>query len=784
MFTYSFDLLQCLWLRMESAHSANDAELMEQASANPMGAAELVQLGSGDASDCAGLAQQAAEMPAEEKTTAGKGVQYKLFRWMQPAKDDGCPAVTPPDPKVGRPKKPANPAADEELRKVVEEQAKQIQHLKEEWERQRLSDGKSRRRSCGSSEIVHTQSETSVGESVVSFGSPAQSAVVMPLLKSNRKQPGVKKISGRQDCTAVERIAMVDHMKTEMKKHARPQDFWRQMSKYYGRPVKQLQRFMDRYQADQEFVQRRKLGKGFGIGVHSRAGAKKRWMEVKKGLGKRSGGAGVKDEFQMPKERVKTWFEMERGNGITVYPADLLGRYLQEFKMELVELLKQQDAEFALERQIRIQKLEGRALKIMQSESYIKTTKMKLQAFVGAVAVSPSRTSVLTMEQEKVRARLTWQNLDYRIWQAAFAEEGELESLVADPVQFIENRHKTVIGFSDQIPVWVKMGSSGRQLFLETELKRSSKGGKSSAEGQEGQEGQRAAEDDEGEVVEMDTSGAPPEKSTLTRADGKSEEDKFRITYEARQVLVGYFEKGEEKPFCIVEKGLLVCAGKHCRLSNISADGKWIRDEKFIYAGVQTERKAGESVGNLMKGWRKLRSQNPELFEKLTVMQQPAAFVDSIIYVWSSEEMAEKYSQSIWVRDCFAAAFSPAAAAAGSLAQSLPSFVAAKMTPILQLTDSDFSARFKAAATRAKMELRSKIRQQFEDLQLRPRFACGLYEILFVADRAHRYCEALKHRRVIKCKITAANFVVGGGGNGGGGCSCCCFVALVVVVGS
>jgi hypothetical protein len=309
------------------------------------------------------------------------------------------------------------------------------------------------------------------------------------------------------------------------------------------------------------------------------------------------------------------------------------------------------------------------------------------------------------------------------------------------------------------------MGSSGRQLFMDTEVRRSSTADKSAAEGLEGEDAEGQGE----KGVEMKKRKGPPEKSTLTRADGKSEEDKFRITYEARQVLLGFFEDSTEKPWMVVEKGLLVCAGKRCRLNNISEDGKWLRDESFIYAGQLIERKAGESVGNLMKGWRKLRSQSPELFEKLTVMQQPAAFVDSIIYVWSAEEMAEKYSQSIWNRDCFAAAFSPAAAAAGSLCNSLPAFVAAKMTPVLQLTDTDFSARFKAAASRAKMELRSKIRAEFEALKLRPKFQCGLYEILFVADRAHRYCEAWRKEQINTSKVSVINCVV-------------CVVLLVVVV--
>ena len=55
--------------------------------------------------------------------------------------------------------------------------------------------------------------------------------------------------------------------------------------------------------------------------------------------------------------------------------------------------------------------------------------------------------------------------------QAAFADTEELKKHVADPEAWMQNRRKTVIGFSDQIPVWVKIGR-GKQVYAEPELKR------------------------------------------------------------------------------------------------------------------------------------------------------------------------------------------------------------------------------------------------------------------------------------------------------------------------
>ena len=60
---------------------------------------------------------------------------------------------------------------------------------------------------------------------------------------------------------------------------------------------------------------------------------------------------------------------------------------------------------------------------------------------------------------------------------------------------------------------------------------------------------------------------------------------------------------------------IVVVFGQHCRLENISPDGRRLQSEQFTYQGVETVRKAGEAVGGtLMREWRKLRQSHPELF--------------------------------------------------------------------------------------------------------------------------------------------------------------------------
>ena len=73
---------------------------------------------------------------------------------------------------------------------------------------------------------------------------------------------------------------------------------------------------------------------------------------------------------------------------------------------------------------------------------------------------------------------------------------------------------------------------------------------------------------------------ALPEAGSLTIL-GHSAEERFRISYEARQLLHKVFASPETPIVGSVGRGLLVVPGQWARLSNISEDGKWLRTETF-----------------------------------------------------------------------------------------------------------------------------------------------------------------------------------------------------------
>ena len=69
-----------------------------------------------------------------------------------------------------------------------------------------------------------------------------------------------------------------------------------------------------------------------------------------------------------------------------------------------------------------------------------------------------------------MRAKLTWQSFDSQLWLAAFGSLDELKSQVCKPHEFIGLRDQLVLGFSDQVPLWIKQGSV-KLMFAEHEVK-------------------------------------------------------------------------------------------------------------------------------------------------------------------------------------------------------------------------------------------------------------------------------------------------------------------------
>ena len=121
---------------------------------------------------------------------------------------------------------------------------------------------------------------------------------------------------------------------------------------------------------------------------------------------------------------------------------------------------------------------------------------------------------------------------------------------------------------SDQIPVWAKIGR-GKQVYSSKEVQAR----KSTADFQKLQRLKAGEDAPKGPLQPLKGS----EDSTLTRTIGDNAAEKFRITYEARQVIMKYFDEDDAtEPEAMIWKGCLVVKGAtHARLSNIILEA-WI----------------------------------------------------------------------------------------------------------------------------------------------------------------------------------------------------------------
>ena len=156
---------------------------------------------------------------------------------------------------------------------------------------------------------------------------------------------------------------------------------------------------------------------------------------------------------------------------------------------------------------------------------------------------------------------------------------GELGAWVADPKSFIEHRKDTWLVYSDQIAFWVKIGflklvCAAFQLkaTVSRKLTKQSKG----ASGTSHRASQGVGTD--GDAQDVDTASTEMQGQTQKRGADPAA-DKCRITFEARQAVSGYFDSSD--PVGHILPSVLVVKGAYARLSNITDDHKFIRDDVF-----------------------------------------------------------------------------------------------------------------------------------------------------------------------------------------------------------
>ena len=154
-----------------------------------------------------------------------------------------------------------------------------------------------------------------------------------------------------------------------------------------------------------------------------------------------------------------------------------------------------------------------------------------------------------------------------------------------------------------------------------------------------------------------------------------------------------------------------------------------------------------------MPEWRYLRTQFPDAFrgpQAFEVYSQPAAVVDNIIAGWQLEALSEKYPGGILQRDMLGSYRSAPSQAMMQALHWIDSPILGKMTPVLQLTDTDLARRLKVLAEKEKDLLRQLLKLKAEQAGRRPDYvmkAPDVFRIIARTAQGHKQHHHQHHQR-------------------------------------
>ena len=348
---------------------------------------------------------------------------------------------------------------------------------------------------------------------------------------SNRRKPFEKPL--KREIPQALKLKMVDEMKELRVQYPDAASFFKDMRKRFGG--------MRRHQLEDLMATETKL-------KHSVSKQKMRQKRFQKRRGEhyvRSEGAGRKREHPELIEKLSGWINDERSHGHTI-----LKRHLMSKWMELL-LEKIQDIEASVEKkddeiskrleESKLAKVKKTLSSLKQSESYRKTQVTRLISWCEAKHCRPHLTTKLSPLEEQVRAQVTWMSFDHMLAKAAFGAAKDLEDSVAKTEEFVKNREHLVLGFSDQIPLWVKKGSE-REIFAKFEAYPESQEDLRKrlrehllAKAEEHHEPKK-----EKAIVEVEKPKPDAEGQKQLRSRKETHADRYRITYEARQIVRRY----------------------------------------------------------------------------------------------------------------------------------------------------------------------------------------------------------------------------------------------------
>ena len=574
--------------------------------------------------------------------------------------------------------------------------------------------------------------------------------VASGLTHSNRKPIGAVSLKKERDPSVF--LSMCEYIEKAEQKAASPEALEKHLMSLYPYSVQELEEIRRNKDHWEHEVKMRKLGRRANNN-HLRLGEQEYSGDfvIHTGVGMRAAGGGVKLVLKELFLKTAIWFELERSSGSFVDKTDLFLEWLFHAKKLETRLKGKAEAfEIGQDGAEPLSVLEQEQMKRLSTRfaSFEKHPKNRLDfqtelaQRLGAKLLKPQRLCNLTTEEEAHRFKCTIQCQDEAMWILAFGEDNELSLHFSDPEFVKNNRENAVLLFSDQVPWWVKVKSC-RQLYTAKETRTTGQVEKGlqtfNLNHKSNQDTQTAAGLTLAEVDEA------PGDEGMTQKRGQSDgsNDKYRITLVLLQIVWNWFSEDLD-PVGQWGPSVLILIGAYGQLSNINDQHEFVEDKIFVVGGKEIFHQKGTKT-LIMYKWVELRKRaTEENDERLLlyfaqfadIMQQPSGFEDAIISKWIIELQGKAYPVSIHQRDMFLGCLTRSSKMAMWLIQQMDTWVAAKMTPNQQITDTDAVFPLKGNAKGAEDDIRREMKSIADSTGQRPNWTCGPYEILRISAEA------------------------------------------------
>ena len=465
-----------------------------------------------------------------------------------------------------------------------------------------------------------------------------------------------------------------------------------------------------------------------------------------KASGGKRGYLGRRDFNRSLVAQLQVWARAEEEQGHELSRRDLLTQFVKYLARVIYDAEEKERCKALPPAEVEQLEYWRERMRVLQGSSEkLRKQGVYLAARLGYAERAKQRTTSLTPAEEKARVVEGWQYWDRFLWLVGCADAAELKQFVNQPERFVVNRQACVISMSDQVPVWLKP-DSGRRLMPRRELQHAAAARKLR------KRREFAVKDGK------QTAAAEDQPRTLVCAGGEAANSRSRWTLICRQIIRDYFS--DRDPVGMVDDSILVLPGVHARLDNISHDGTWIVEERFVVGEKLVVREAGSSAGNVMQAWRRLREEEPGLFKGLRVWQSPTAFADSVIFGWQQAEEAQRFECVLRLVDSLGTHWTDRAQEQNYLQQQMQACVPAGCTPLVQPTDTGFAQPAKAAGREEHERLRSLLRQKARQEGTGVRYKVGCREILQTVQAMHlRMCELNQSRQTVLAEARACGWL-------------------------